>query len=288
MAHRQTLQDVLHKAVELLCDRGISEPKLSAEILFAKALQCKRIDLYLNFDQSVQENDLDIFRGFIRRRLKNEPVQYIVGETEFYGLPFQLNPSVLIPRPETEILIEQVVEFLKKGNTRRHLLDIGTGSGNIPITICRNIDEVTFDAIDISDEALLIAKTNAERHSVNNRIDFIHADIFDDQSVVMNRQYDIITSNPPYISKDDIASLQPEVKDFEPHHSYSDDADGLRFYKRIAEVHQLILKTDGMIAVEIGFGQKDDVKTIFQNSGLKIISIHQDYSQIDRVIIASR
>lgn len=288
MAHRQTLQDVLHKAVELLCDRGISEPKLSAEILFAKALQCKRIDLYLNFDQSVQENDLEIFRGFIRRRLKNEPVQYIVGETEFYGLPFHLNSSVLIPRPETEVLIERIVELLKKKTARRQLLDIGTGSGNIPITICRNVDDVTFDAIDLSDEALMIAKTNAERHSVNNRIDFIHADIFDDQSVVMNRQYDFIMSNPPYISKDDIASLQPEVKDFEPHNSYSDDSDGLRFYKRIAEIHQFILKTDGMIAVEIGFGQKDDVKTIFQNSGLKTISIYQDYSRIDRVIIASR
>lgn len=283
----QTIQQVLRKAIELLRSREISEPRLSAELLFAHALGCKRIDLYLKFDKPVDERELEIYRSYIRRRLQHEPVQYIIGETEFYGLSLAVDRSVLIPRPETEILVEKVLEIVKKKTEDTQALDIGTGSGNIPIAIAYHCSTVRFTTIEASERAIAIARKNIERHRLQERIHCIHHDIFSEGAIEQQR-YDLIVSNPPYITLDEMAELQPEVREYEPAFAATDGDNGLRFYERIAELHPALLKEDGIVVVEIGYGQCEEVKKIFTASGLTNIIVHKDYSRIDRVIIARK
>lgn len=251
--------------------------------MFAHALSCKRIDLYLHFDKPVQESELAVFRDFIRRRLKYEPVQYIIGETDFFGLHFELSPSVLIPRPETEILVEKTLEHIRTKTTPLRMLEIGVGSGNISVAIAHSNPLPVIDAIDLNRTILSVAEKNITRHNLQERITLMEGDIFSGAIEKKGDRYDLIVSNPPYIALRDENELQPEIRMYEPRIALIDGEDGLRFYRKIAELHE-ILNDQGVIFVEIGFGQASQIKEIFKAHGCRASSVFKDYSGIDRVM----
>jgi release factor glutamine methyltransferase len=279
---------LLRKATAFFQEQGVSEAKRSAEHLLAHALECKRLQLYLRFDQPVHEDELHRFRALVRRRLANEPVQYIVGTTEFYGMEFDVSPAALIPRPETEHLVEAVVDWWKAGEriSSPSLLDIGTGSGCIAIALAAQLPGAHLTAVDISDEALALARRNAERHALTNRIDFLQLDIIKGGFGDMPR-FDIIVSNPPYISTSDMAALQAEIRLHEPAIALTDGNDGLLFFRRIADHAKSLLRPGGLLGVEIGFGQSESVQRILTTSGFDVLHVISDYAAIERVILAT-
>jgi len=275
-----TVLEVLNKSTEFLEKKGIESPRLNAELLLIEVLKCNRIDLYLRFDKLLNENDIVIYRDWISRRGKFEPLQYITGKVEFYGLPFEVTPDVLIPRPETEILVEEIIKHCKEKNVK-NILDIGTGSGNIPISLIKNIDGVKITSIDISNKALIVAEKNASMNGVESGIDFIVSDINDYKPEM---KYDLIVSNPPYVGALEYPTLQNEIKNYEPGIAFTDSNDGLNFYRTIAEKSKSLLKNGGDIFLELGLGQAENVTEILTNNDFINIRCIKDLQQIDRVV----
>jgi release factor glutamine methyltransferase len=286
----ETVLSLIKKSTAFFEEKGIDEAKRSAEYLLAHAMGQKRLQLYLRFDQPVAEDELARFRELVRRRLKNEPVQYLVGTTEFYGLEFAVSPAVLIPRPETEHLVEAVIDRVRDERLPRtaRILDIGTGSGIIAVTLAAQLADARITATDISDAALDVARGNAGRNKVDDRVSLLSHDILSPQLNGVGGPFDAVVSNPPYIGKDDIATLQPEVRAYEPMEALTDGGDGLAFYRRIAALLPQLLVPGGLLAVEIGFGQALDVRAIFEAAGLRDVEIIKDYSGIERVLLGSR
>lgn len=296
-----TVLESLKLSADFLERKGIESPRLNAELLLADILNCKRLDLYLKFDQPLKEDEVNKYREWISRRGKFEPLQYITGRVEFYGLQFNVTPFVLIPRPETELLVETVLNKLKINisvisneernlknfspalpdqNDKINILDIGTGSGNISISLAKNLSNVEITAIDISEKALSIARDNAAANGVEEKIRFITADV---KNYISSYQFDILVSNPPYISKEEYPILQNEIKNYEPKVAVTDSDDGLVFYRTIAERSKSFLKSGGSIFLEIGHGQKEDVEKILSSNGFVNVHFIKDYQQIDRI-----
>lgn len=271
---------MLNRSTDFLDKKGIESPRLNAELLLTEVLKCSRIDLYLRFDKPLKENELVQYRDWISRRGKFEPLQYIIGKVEFYGLPFEVSTDVLIPRPETEILVEEIIKRCKEKNVKS-ILDIGTGSGNIPISLIKNLEEVTVTSIDISHKALMVAEKNATLNGVESRINFIISDIIDYKPEM---KYDLIVSNPPYVGAAEYPNLQNEIKNYEPGIAVTDSNDGLYFYRTIAEKSKSLLKTGGDIFFEIGIGQAEDITEILTSNDVINIRSIKDLQQIDRVI----
>ncbi|HOI30851.1 MAG TPA: peptide chain release factor N(5)-glutamine methyltransferase [Melioribacteraceae bacterium] len=276
-----TVLNALKLATEYFEKKEIPSARINAELLLSHLLKCKRLDLYLRFEQPLSENEVDEFRSMIARRGKYEPVQYIIGNTDFYGLNFLVNPSVLIPRPETEILVETIINNHKFDGPIK-ILDIGSGSGNIAVSLAKNLSDGDLLSIDISEEALKTAESNAGRLNVNN-VKFIKADILSN-GFAADSHFDLIVSNPPYISDSEYGSLQKEIILYEPKNALSDNMDGLNFYRRISSFADEKLNPGGYLYFEIGLGQSDSVKSILENNGFGEIKIIQDYQRIDRVI----
>ena len=252
------------------------------ELLFTYTLGCLRTDLYLNKKKYLNRQEADFISSALNRRIKGEPIQYILGSTEFMGLEIKVNKDVLIPRPETEILAETAIEFAKKEKPGR-VLDLGTGSGCISIALFKHPADTEIDAGDISDKALTVAKENAELN--NARINFIKSDLFDGLSF---RDYGMIVSNPPYIAQGEIKKLQPELQ-FEPETALNGGKDGLDFYRRIILNAPGYLREKGLLILEIGFGQKEGLEVIFRKSkSFEIIKTIKDYNNIERVIVARK
>jgi release factor glutamine methyltransferase len=288
MSGGETVQTLLAKSIAFLDGKGVDEARRSAEMLLCDALRCKRIDLYLRFEQFVGDAELESYRGHIRRRAKGEPVQYIVGNTEFYGLPFDVTPAVLIPRPETEHLVDRALELARPiaaARARVRILDIGCGSGNIPIAIAKNCVGAELLSIDISAEAIAIASANAERNGVAERVRFEQRDALAAGLLEEAGRFDLVVSNPPYISEADVAELQVEIVSHEPAQAYTDHGDGLTFYRRIAACAPVLLDAGGSVLCEIGFGQRDAVAAIFAASGFADCESIRDYSGIERVLV---
>lgn len=258
--------------------KGIESARTNAELLLAHILNCKRIDLYLKFDRPLQENEITNYREILKRRGEREPLQYIIGSVEFFGLKFKVNPSVLIPRPETELLVEHLIEYVKKYGAKR-ILDIGTGSGNIAISLAKNLPDSEINSMDNSEEALTVAKENAILNDV--RINFHKKDI---QNGFDENKFDIIVSNPPYISLNDFENLQPELKVYEPKNALTDYSDGLSLYRIISEKAKNLLSANGRIFLEIGQGQSEEVKEILLSNGFINIQVKKDYQNTDRII----
>ena len=202
-----TVLDALKKTTEYLEKKGIESARVNAEIMLAYILKCKRLQLYLSFDRPLNENEKNLYREFLQRRVNHETVQYITGIVGFYGLEFQVNKSVLIPRPETEILVETIIENTNE-NEETNILDIGTGSGNIAITLAKHLPNSKITAIDKSKDALKIAVKNSELNNVKEQINFIENDILNNQNLFDN-VFDLVVSNPPYISKKEYNNLEP-------------------------------------------------------------------------------
>ncbi|MBK6914413.1 MAG: peptide chain release factor N(5)-glutamine methyltransferase [Ignavibacteriales bacterium] len=252
-----TVLEAVKLSADYLQKKGIESPRLNAELLLAHLLNCKRLDLYLLFDRPLKEDEVVLYRELLKKRGSFVPLQYIIGNVEFYGLEFNVDSSVLIPRPETELLVEAIIEENK--NTNLKILDIGTGSGIIAITLAKSMDQPELFAIDISEAALENAKKNAIKNCVADRIKFLQLDVRNDLSL-SERSFDIIVSNPPYISKDEFPKLQTELRVFEPSIALTDNADGLSFFRIISEKAIRLLKNNGKLYFEIGKDQSDSVK----------------------------
>ncbi|MFC1726003.1 peptide chain release factor N(5)-glutamine methyltransferase [candidate division KSB1 bacterium] len=277
--------DLLNTTADFLRSKGIDAPRTSTEILLAHTLNMKRLDLYLNFDKPVDPVEINSFRNLIKRRTNKEPVQYILGEIEFMSLPFKINKNVLIPRPETEILVEFIVEQYKDCESELYILDIGTGSGNIAVSLAKYLENPRIIATDIWEKILEIAKENAKLNDVDNIIKFKMESIFD----VDEKEYssfDLIVSNPPYISKEDYKNIQAEVRDFEPDDSVCDNSDGLKYYREIIPKSKKWLSKNGALFFEIGYDQKEKVIEILESEDFKEIKAYKDYAKLDRIITA--
>lgn len=229
--------ELLNTTTAYFEEKHIENPRLNAEQLLGKALNMGRVDLYVSFEQPVSDEELNKFRNFVKRRAAREPLQYILGETEFMGLMFSVNSDVLIPRPETEVLVEEVLKLKETYSGSQPLIvDVGSGSGCIPISIARLWKEARCFGLDISAPAIDLARKNTTDNHSADRIDYMEHNIFDEWNKKLPDRMQIMVSNPPYIARDEMADLQPEVIDFEPRIALSDEADGLTFYKRIFEL----------------------------------------------------
>ena len=273
--------DLINWGEKYLKEKSIENSKIEIELFLQHLLKCKRIDLYLQFETIVKPESLAILRKWITRRINNEPIQYILGSSEFYGRSFIVNKNVLIPRPETEILIDISIEELKNVNSPL-ILDVGTGSGCIAITIALEIPSSTIIAIDIDERAISVAKNNIEKHEVKN-IEFVVTDIFNEK---INKKADMLISNPPYIAKEEVSGLMKEVKDYEPLVALTDNNDGLKFYRRFAEIIPKILKDNGTAIMEVGTEDHPvRVEEIFREYGFNDIRTELDLNKDKRALV---
>ncbi len=280
--------DIINWGSQYLKSKGIDEARLTIELMLCHILKCRRIDLYIDFERPLTKTELEELRNIIKRRIKKEPLQYIIGKTEFMGLEFKINPDVLIPRPETEILVEKTIETIKKefpDKTIVKVLDIGTGSGNIAISIAKFLGEkVQVLGIDLSGKAIQTAEENAKLNNVEN-VKFICFDLFDaDFENKFKNQFDIVVSNPPYIPTEEFETLQDEIKNYEPRIALTDEADGLSFYRRLADLSRKIISNRGFILSEIAYNQAEKVKEFFKRAGYEEIKTFKDYLGFERVI----
>lgn len=263
-----------------------------AELLFTQVLNCDRLSLYRNKDSFLEASKARYISSALERRAKGEPIQYILGNTEFMGFEFKVNRNVFIPRPETEILVETALRYTQCSipNTQYqcvNILDLCTGSGCIAVSLARLIPQVRITATDISEEALAVAVNNAELNNVADKIKFTRADLFP-ASDPRCRAYDIIMGNPPYVPAQTIKNLQPEVRN-EPRLALDGGSDGLDFYRRIISEAPAYLKAGGFLFMEMGAAQADAIKEIFNLSKkFEIIETVLDYHNLERVIVARR
>ncbi len=277
-----TVLESIKLSTEFLQKKGIESPRINAELLLAKILNCKRLDLYLKFDRPLNEEEIKLYREFLSRRSKFEPLQYILGSVEFYGLEFMVDSSVLIPRPETEILVEEIINSVTKGDKLK-ILDIGTGSGIIAVCLAKHLPECKVIAVDSSIEALNTAKKNSDINNTAGMIDFIEWDI-QSGSFLPEKDFDIVVSNPPYISAEEFTKLRPELKIYEPKTALTDSADGLSFFRVIALKSKELLKRGGRLFMETGMEQAGEVKEILLSNNYSDIKFKKDYLNIDRVV----
>lgn len=267
---------------------GIDEARLNVELLLAHALDLPRISLYTSFDRPLNRDELARFRGLFERRLRREPLQYIVGSANFMGLSIQVDSRVLIPRPETESLIEQVMIRCNNPSvdTTVNILEVGTGSGNIAVALGKYVKRVSVCTLDVSSDALEVARHNAVAHQVIDRIEFHHASIFDDIDKVLAKRFDYLVSNPPYVARSEWDGLQDEIRFHEPRNALTDEQDGLEFYRRIAEIAPYVLIDGGTILVEVGYAQARAVLDIFTSAGCVDVAVTNDLGGIPRVVSA--
>lgn len=271
-----TVLKVLNWTKGYLGDKGIENARLEAEWMLCRVAGLDRVGLYLNFDRPLTPKELADYRGMVLRRSRREPLQYILGDQEFRGLDFEVAPGVLIPRHDTEVLVE---EALKRAKHDALILDIGTGSGCIAVSLAKELPKAQVHAVDLSAEALAVARRNAERNEV--RVEFHQGSLFEPLG---GMRFDLIVSNPPYIPAADIETLQPEVRDFEPRSALDGGLDGLDFYRRIAEQAPGYLAANGYVIVEVGIGQAHDVAELLQRHGFGDIFTAEDPGGIQRVV----
>jgi release factor glutamine methyltransferase len=285
-----TVLDILRWTSDYFKSNDVDSPRLSAELLLCEVLGCTRVQLYLKHEFVLRKDELEKYRSMILRRAKDrEPLQYILGHTEFYALRFEVNPSVLIPRPETELVIDTVRELASAGvfpnGSPLRILDIGTGSGCIGITLAKIFPNAQVVAIDKSPTALMTAKRNAEYHQLPN-ISFVECDVLELSSAErLGGVLDCIVSNPPYIGKGDMAELDREVSAFEPEIALTDQSDGLSFYRKFNELIPELLKPQGWMICEFGFGQANQIEKLFSDYKP---TIKNDLAKIPRVVYLQR
>lgn len=290
-----TILKSLYWAEAYLKRFNIPNAKIDAEYLLSHILKCKRQELYLNPDRQLTNKEINTFKGFIQRRSKREPLQYIIGEEEFRGLVFKVTKDVLIPRPETELLVEEAVKIIvrqrAKGKRQKvNVIDLCTGSGCIAVSIAKEIDDCVVYATDISEKALAVARENAKKHSVEDKITFLQGSFLVPlKGKGLEGKIDIILSNPPYVTKKDMEKLQPEIKEYEPSLALYGGEDGLDSYRKIIPEALTYLKNGAYLTLEIGYSQAEGVKKLFtQYSGYGKIEIINDLSEIERVVNAKR
>lgn len=281
--NENTIAQQLKNATEQLKESGIENARLDAEVLLAYVLNVRRLALYVQNEKVLDEKQLTRYHNLLKRRIERIPVAYLTGHKEFMGLNFAVTPDVLIPRPDTEILAQGVIEHLQSYKRPLKLADLGTGSGAICVSILKFVENVEVAAVDISKKALEIAQFNAEKFNVEDKIKFYEGNLFEP---LEGQTFDVIVSNPPYISAKDFEKLQAEVKG-EPRIALDGGTDGLKFYRKIVADAPRFLNDDGFLAMELGFNHSEAVRQLIEESGkFKHIQIWKDLARIERVIAA--
>ncbi len=282
-----TILELINKTSSYFKQKNISNPRLNAEQLLARVLNMDRVQLYLQFDRLLSTGETEKFRDYVRRRAGHEPLQYIIGSTEFMGLEFKLSPSVLVPRPETELLVEKTLLLKNEIEAiNPKIWDIGTGSGCIAISIARFWPECALIASDISEDALAQAKENATLNEVSQSIEFIKHNILSDP-IDPAMQGDIIVSNPPYISKDEFKNLDNEIRLFEPQIALTDNSDGLIFYKKIFSLLENSFKCK-FILIELSGTNTEQITGLTKKLQFCEVDIFYDLNDIPRVLQIKR
>lgn len=281
---RVTVLEGIQKSADFLQKKGVDSPRLHAELLLAHILKLPRMKLYLNFERALTDSETDALRDAVRRRGTREPLQHIVGSTSFCGTEISVSRHVLVPRPETELLAEAGWTFLAQRPSPT-AIDFGTGSGCISIAIALKCPLARLIALDISMDALQVARKNAQESGVGDRIDFVLGDGL--QSLPPEiPAVDLIISNPPYIPSAEIPTLHPEVRDFDPNAALDGGADGLRFYRHLLEHGRKFLNPDGQLMAEFGDGQGDALRILCTEQNWIVEQVGEDYSQRERFLIA--
>ena len=277
--------DLIQWTTEYFERHNIPNPRLDVELLLGHVLQKSRLQIYLNFDMPVFQERLLVFRNLIKKRSAHTPVSYLTNHREFMSLDFYVDSRVLIPRPDTEILIETV---LKQQEGPCRLIDIGTGSGAIAISLAVTLPDWEIVATDISAEALDVAQQNADKHNCANRIGFLQGDLFEAVKELENTCFDWIVSNPPYVSIEDRSVLAPDVHNYEPEVALFAGGDGLNIIRRIIAEAPEFLNPKGKLVLEIGYNQRRAVQELIESSGMySDCQFIKDYSGIERVVVAS-
>lgn len=272
-----TLLRLLRWTTDYFTEKGIDNPRLDAELLLAHVLQLDRVGLYLNFERPLNAEELNVIRPLVRRRGQREPLQYLLGTTGFWSLEFEVTPAVLIPRADTEILVEEAIKHAAESGA---LLDVGTGSGAIAVSLASELSGWQVSALDISTEALAVAQRNAEKNGVGERVQFLHGDLAE----LPQEKYDLIVSNPPYIAQAEWDELMPEVRCFEPQNALLAADSGLDCYQKLAAQAVSRLIPGGWLLVEIGYQQAEAVQQLFVAAGLRDVFVRDDYAGQPRVV----
>ena len=277
-----SLADKLAEAVPILRRSGVAEPRREASSLLSLAVGRDRTFLITHPEYALQPHEIESFDNLVKRRASREPFQYLAGTTEFYGLEFIVTPDVLIPRPETEMVVERTIAILG-GHSHPLFCEVGIGSGCIAISVLHDLERTKACGLDISPAALAVARRNAEINGVSDRLELCESDVF---SALGDERFDLILSNPPYVPDDDLAGLQPEVRDFEPHVALFGGPEGLSVITQVVDGAHRFLKQQGHLLLEIGFGQSDRVASMFDASLWKRPTVHSDFQGIPRLVEA--
>jgi release factor glutamine methyltransferase len=276
-----TVLELLQTTTAYFGKKGVEQPRLSIEHLLADSLGKKRIELYLEFDRSLSALELEPLRDKVRRRAEGEPLQHLLGHWDFYGRTFKTDKRALIPRPETELLVDTLLKEVTKGEPSTRLVDVGTGSGVLAITLALERPELEVFALDLSEEALALARENAERLGVLDRVAFRRSDLLEG----IEGPFHWVVANLPYIPTSDLNGLQREVK-YDPGLALDGGKDGLTIIKRLIESVPGKIASNGMIALEIGQGQSQRVLGFLADHNYRDISIKKDYQGVERLLIA--
>ena len=276
-----TILDIVNWATSYFQEKNIESPRLKIELILCHLLKINRVEVYSKFDRPLSPVELDTLRNMVKRVANHEPIQYIIGKVQFCDIELNVNESVLIPRPETEQLVQIILEKYNN-KTGLNILDIGSGSGCIGLTLAKNNPLSSVVCIDKSEAAIEVAKSNVEKNSIEN-VTFLSLDV--SMSLKVDK-FDIIVSNPPYIEIEEYNKLDAEVLNYEPRISLTDEGNGLKFYGIFAEKFRYILKDSGEFFLEFGFGQRESLEEIFESSIYKI-KFENDFSGLPRFLIGS-
>ncbi len=285
-----TIKKLLEWVTGYFEEKGVDAPRLSAELLLCHVLVLERIQLYTLYDRVVDGQQLAQLRQFVKRASEHEPIAYLVGRCEFYSLPLSITPDCLIPRPETENLVEKAISFLRNRNGSQHVLDLCTGSGCIAAAIAKNVTDSQIVATDISDAALKVAAENIEKLKLADKVKLLCGDLFDPIIEGLDDgRFDLIVSNPPYVSEAEYDGLDKNVKEYEPSSALLAGTDGLDIYKRIAKRVDGFIKPDGILMMEMGYAQGPAVHDLLEKTDtFKTITIEKDFANNDRIAIATK
>lgn len=277
---------MIQRGTDFLAKKGVGSPRLQAELLLAHVLRMPRMKLYLSFERDLAPPEIDALRLLLQRRGQREPLQYIIGSTSFCGLEIAVNKNVLIPRPETEFLAERGWKFLLARPGVPAALDLGTGSGCLAVALAANAPAARVAAVDVSNGALETARANARQNNVAERIDFFHGNMFD--ALPTGMKFDLIISNPPYIPTARIATLETEVRDFEPRGALDGGADGLDFYRLLAERAAEFLAPGGELLLELDDEGAERARGLFLANGWSAEPVERDDAHRPRILVAHR
>ena len=277
------IKDIINYGVATI--KNTESPSLEIQMMIAKVIEKDRLYIMLNLEEDIDESKVEIIKTMIDKRKSSYPLQYILGEREFWGMDFKVSEGVLIPRQDTEILIEETLKKLKDNKHKSNLkgFEIGVGSGIISITLLKEIETLTMIGVDINDKAIELTKANALKHEVSDRLCILNSNLF--EKINKENQFDFIISNPPYIETKVIDSLQEDIKQHEPKLALDGGEDGLDFYRAIIEQSKSYISPEGFIAFEIGYNQAEAVKKIFVENGYPNVTIAKDLAGFDRVVI---